>query len=140
MLIALTLAGQWLRAEGTGSFTGVVLLDGSQPLAGARVGYNNVPELVPLPGGGYKYAEPFVSGSVISGQDGRFTVTDTPAGKYVFCASGTQPTHLRTCQWQYGLFPLNFEVTANTITNLGSVNIRTGAMVTFAVNDSAGIM
>jgi uncharacterized protein (TIGR03437 family) len=127
-------------AQEKGSFAGVVELDASQPLAGARVNYNNVPKLIHRPGGGYTYAEPPVSGTVIAGPDGRFMVSDTPAGEYILCAYGTQLAQLPSCQWQFGIYLISFNVNVGATTEVGPLIIRTGAMVTFQIDDPAGLI
>lgn len=127
-------------AQDKGAFVGLVQLDGSQPLAGARVNYNNIPRLIQQPGGGYTYAEPPVSGTTLTGADGRFMVTDTPAGEYILCAYGTQLAQLPSCQWQSGIYPRYFNVNAGATTEVGPLNIRTGAMVIIQIEDPSGLI
>ncbi|MBI4442188.1 MAG: hypothetical protein HY649_02295 [Acidobacteria bacterium] len=137
LLVALVCVSASLWAQERGSFTGTVLLDNRDPLPGASVYYHNSPRSVCEPDFGCHFTEPFVNGTVTSGPDGRFTVADVPIGGYQLCATGTQPNHLRSCIWG------ELETGAFAPDNQGrplTVNIRTGSLVTFRVNDPAGVI
>ncbi|MBI4444111.1 MAG: hypothetical protein HY649_12155 [Acidobacteria bacterium] len=70
-----------------------------------------------------------------------FVVSNTPAGEYVLCATGTQPNHLRSCDWgQPGQQPTRLQVPASGAAAPVTLNVRTGAMVTFNVNDPGGLI
>ena len=126
------------RAQGNGSFSGIVLLDGSQPLAGAGITYHNNPALDCQPHFGCIPLGPSVSGGVKSGPDGTFTVSGVPDDTYYLCASGTQPNQLRSCVWgqQETAVGVNAAVAPQRVT----LNIRTGGLVTFKVNDPTGLI
>ena len=136
VLVPLVFVTAGLYAQDQGSFSGVVLLDNAKPLAGASVGYGKVRGC--LPGTNCSQLEPIVGGTVRSGPDGTFAMDNMPVGEYLLCASGSQPNHLRSCEW--GQDSTHVNVVANTTADPVTLNIRTGAIVTFNVNDPTGLI
>ena len=126
------------RAQDRYSFSGTVLLDGGNPLAGAGVFFNRVVRLRTTPSGGNVPGEAVVSGKVFSGPDGTFEVSNIPAGKYVICATGTQLNHLPSCNWgqrssavQVGASEGATAIPAEPVV----LNVRSGAVLTVNIDD-----
>ena len=113
-----------------------VLLDGEQPLAGATVLFNRVPELRPDSSGHIVSTGVMLSGKVTAGSDGKFQSSAIPIGDYYLCARGTLPNHLRSCDW--GGMETFVHLTGTSQDGPVSLNVQTGSLLTINVSDPEG--
>ena len=77
-----------------------------------------------------------MNGSAVTAQDGTFRVANLPRGVYVLCAAGLLPEHLLSCQWGAQSTHV-FVGRAQAVSGVG-MKIRTGVLLTIAIDDSAG--
>lgn len=82
-------------AFGQGTISGVVTDYNGAAVAGAVVSYNSAPVIGPQ---GRNIA-PRVSSAVQADAKGKFNVASLPYADYYLCASGPQPTQIRSCEW-----------------------------------------
>jgi len=120
-------------AQTTGSLSGLVLLDGTQPLAGATVSFNRPRKLARDSSGRAVPLEPLFSGTAVTGSDGRFIVRRIPVGGYFVCATGPGAGHLRSCDW--GRPSSSASVTGTAGDGGIELNVLTGAVLTIAFHD-----
>ncbi len=133
-----------LNGQTTGSVAGVVLENGSRPLAGAVVAYAGAPHfetdssghLLKDSSGRLRYERPQVGGTVLSRADGTFTISSLPAGQYTICARGTLPIHISSCAWNTSGHGLTIASGQNQ-TGL-QLSVTRGAVLDIAIIDSAG--
>ncbi len=125
-----------VSAQTKGILSGSVLLDGKQPLAGATVLFNRVPELRPDSSGHIISTGVMLSSKATTGSDGKFQTGQIPVGDYYLCAKGTLPNHLRSCDW--GGMETFVHLTGTTQDGSVTLNVRTGALLTINVDDPAG--
>jgi hypothetical protein len=119
------------------SISGLVSDDTGKPVTGARVYYNQAGQLRRThPFGSFQVVAPNLSGSAVTAQDGTFRVANLPRGSYVLCASGPLPEHLLSCQWGAQSTHV-FVGRAQALSGVG-MKIRTGVLLTIAIDDSAG--
>jgi hypothetical protein len=75
------------------------------------------------------------SGKAATGTNGTFRA-QVPAGDYWLCASGTQPNHLRSCDWSAP--QTRAQVTGSADDLPASLSVRTGSLLTLTINDPSG--
>jgi hypothetical protein len=96
-------------------------------------------EIVPAPGGGFFPVGPTASGSVTTGPDGTFIVKDVPSGGYTLCAQGAQPSQLGSCSG-WGQARVNGGWSPGVPPQSVTLNVRSGALVRFNVDDPSGLI
>jgi hypothetical protein len=98
--------------------------------------FNKVRKLTRDSSGHIVPLEGLISGSTVSAPDGSFHVDNLPVGDYYVSAIGTNASHLRSSDWGG---PAGFcHVTGTAADTALSLNVRTGTIITFAVDDPAG--
>lgn len=118
----------------TRTISGSVVDDLGAPLAGAKVYYNNSPNIVRDQTGHSKVTGPIINSTTLAAKDGTFSVSGLPAGVYWLCAEGTQATQLRSCDWGYDATKLDL-TKVSTVTNT-KLQVHDGVTLTFQVSDA----
>jgi hypothetical protein len=135
-VLAAILAASWAFAQTTTSVTisGTVADESGNPIAGAKVYYNNSPASVRDRAGHTHLKEPFVSSSVITGKDGTFSVTSVPPGVYWLCAEVSQQNQIRSCDWGFG--GTKIDLTTGSSAANTKLQVHSGVTMTFQVTDA----
>ena len=120
------------HAHAQPSISGVVVDASGHAVSGATVYYNNVRPVSPT-GQSIGVA---VSSSIKSDSNGRFTISGVPLGHYYVCASGTQPTQLRSCDW--GLPLATAALTDASATAPLTLTLGDGCLLRMTIEDPNG--
>ena len=136
-IAALLFAGSIAFAQTTTktvTISGTVLDDSGAPIAGATVLYNNTVSSVRDRALHTHIFGTFIASSTTAAKDGTFSLTGLPPSVYWLCGVGTQPTHLRSCDWESPTTKIDLTSTSSA-TNV-QLQVPVGVMLTFSVTDA----
>lgn len=121
----------------SGAIQGFVAVEDGAPLPGALVLYSRVTPLVEI-GTSYRPApgEAFVRRTVSADANGRFSVSDLPAGEYLLCAEVPSGPYLNPCRWS---FAYRTTVSPGSVAT-PTVVLKKGTLLKVRVNDPAGLL
>ncbi len=132
-LLAATAADCLCQSTG---LQGKVVLDGGPGLAGATISLTKIRDMRKDGRGRVVFTEPPLTAKVVSNASGDFTFANLRPGSYSLCAKGPGKQHLKSCQWLQPFSPVL--VSNGRITPGVTLNVRTGVLVNFVVQDMTG--
>jgi len=132
LLLAVIATGAFAQTART--ISGSVVDESGEPLAGAKVYYNNSPNIVRDQTGHTRVTGPIINATTITGKDGTFSVSGLAAGVYWLCADGTQSTHIRSCDWGFDATKLDLTKVSAAVN--AKLQVHDGVALTFQVNDA----
>ncbi|MBS1828013.1 MAG: carboxypeptidase regulatory-like domain-containing protein [Acidobacteria bacterium] len=115
---------------------GRVVLDGGPGLAGATISLRKIRDMPRDGQGRVVFTEPPLTATAISNAAGDFTFANLRPGSYSLCARGPGKQHLKSCQWMQPFSPV--QVFNGRIASGVTLNVRTGVLVNFVVQDLGG--
>jgi hypothetical protein len=122
----------------TGSISGSVVDDSSNPIQGVIVLYSNLVPLTRNAAGQIVISGQRINSGVVTDAAGQFTISGLPVGTYVLCASGTKATQLRSCEW--GQLPTRVVLSAGQAATGLVLQVVDGTLLTLQVNDPNGVI
>jgi hypothetical protein len=126
----------YAQTANTVTISGSVVDDSAAPVAATKVYYNNSPAMATDRAGHLRVVEPFISSSVNTGSDGKFTVTGLSRGVYWLCAEARQQNQLQSCDWGFG--GTKVDLTKASSAADVKLQVHAGVTLTFQVSDARG--
>lgn len=138
LILALAVSIDTWAAGVPASITGNVLDDSGNPVQGAVVSFQQVPELTRGQLGGAATGAIGYSTTAQSGSNGSFSVSGLPSGQYYLCAYPNTPGYLSNCEWTTVAPSIGVREGASLAA--APLVMRKGTVVQIVADDPAGVV
>lgn len=137
-ILALAISGAAWSQGDSSSVSGRVLDDSGNPLQGAMVWVQRVPEVSQNQLGQIVVTGVRFSASAQSDPAGGYSIGGLPAGRYAVCAEPATAGYLGSCDWT-GAFPPT-QVAAGASLAMAPLILRKGTVVQLIADDPSGLI